>query len=314
MHLPLHPTCRHKPQQQQAMRVKMTHTPSRAEDAAAACAFAVSGPLFTPLWVPTRRPTCAVVSSAPSLRGAGCGHAIDSHEVVLRMNHAPTRGYERDAGARTTIAVLNSHHVRALRRAKPAAQACATPTSLLFFGDEWLPTDNETAVAATLNLATKGGGAGGAGGRPCRVPAQVGVKALQLSPNVGAWRGAVVTAFNAALHSAGRRRGSRIPTAGFYAVHAALGLCRRVSLFGFREDGAGDANAKGDSGRSADGLRNATRMHYWADEVQPGTGAAALRASHARTRHYHDMELEHEYFRRLWEDRDEGGVVHVCAV
>jgi hypothetical protein len=36
---------------------------------------------------------------------------LDSHDLVLRFNHAPTKGFEEDVGRKTTIRVLNSQVV-----------------------------------------------------------------------------------------------------------------------------------------------------------------------------------------------------------
>ena len=49
-----------------------------------------------------------VVSSAGSLLGSGLGNFIDSHDLVLRFNNAPTEQHERDVGRKTSIRIVNS--------------------------------------------------------------------------------------------------------------------------------------------------------------------------------------------------------------
>ena len=61
--------------------------------------------------------TCAVVSSAGSLKGSGLGTFIDSHDIVLRFNNAPTDNFAKDVGKKTTIRIVNSQVV-----AKPQFQ------------------------------------------------------------------------------------------------------------------------------------------------------------------------------------------------
>lgn len=110
------------------------------------------------------------------------------------------------------------------------------------------------------------------------MPRRIGRKALKLSASMGAWRGAINAAFNEGVLRANGRRvgsrlrrvGSRLPSAGFYAVHAAIALCRSVTLFGFGS--------------------NATEgpFHYFSEEPEPRAG-----------KHHHDIALEHAYYRHL---------------
>ncbi|KAJ8960809.1 hypothetical protein NQ318_020105, partial [Aromia moschata] len=55
--------------------------------------------------------SCAIVASAGALRHSNLGSLIDSHDLVLRFNHAPTKGFSRDVGKKTTVRVLNSQVV-----------------------------------------------------------------------------------------------------------------------------------------------------------------------------------------------------------
>ncbi|XP_038209036.1 beta-galactoside alpha-2,6-sialyltransferase 1 [Zerene cesonia] len=54
---------------------------------------------------------CAVVTSAGALRNSRFGEFIDSHDMVLRFNNAPTENYTEDVGSKTTFRILNSQVV-----------------------------------------------------------------------------------------------------------------------------------------------------------------------------------------------------------
>ncbi|XP_033631344.1 alpha-N-acetyl-neuraminyl-2,3-beta-galactosyl-1,3-N-acetyl-galactosaminide alpha-2,6-sialyltransferase-like [Asterias rubens] len=55
---------------------------------------------------------CAIVSSSGQLLGTGAGPQIDNNDCVFRMNNAPTKGYERDVGQRTTARVIGHVNLR----------------------------------------------------------------------------------------------------------------------------------------------------------------------------------------------------------
>nr|XP_021515174.1 alpha-N-acetyl-neuraminyl-2,3-beta-galactosyl-1,3-N-acetyl-galactosaminide alpha-2,6-sialyltransferase isoform X2 [Meriones unguiculatus] len=60
--------------------------------------------------------SCAVVSSSGQMLGSGLGAQIDGAECVLRMNQAPTVGFEKDVGQRSTLRVISHTSVPLLLR------------------------------------------------------------------------------------------------------------------------------------------------------------------------------------------------------
>ncbi|XP_061879265.1 alpha-N-acetylgalactosaminide alpha-2,6-sialyltransferase 3 isoform X2 [Entelurus aequoreus] len=50
---------------------------------------------------------CSVVSSSGQMLGQAAGALIDRSPCIWRMNNAPTRGFERDVGRRTTLRVVS---------------------------------------------------------------------------------------------------------------------------------------------------------------------------------------------------------------
>lgn len=51
--------------------------------------------------------TCALVSFSGMLLDSNAGSQIDSADCVFRLNSAPTLGYERDVGSKTTVRVFS---------------------------------------------------------------------------------------------------------------------------------------------------------------------------------------------------------------
>lgn len=59
----------------------------------------------SPVFPRDERRICAVVGASRNLLGSGYGRLIDAHDVVFRVNRAPTEDYDSDVGEKTT------HHV-----------------------------------------------------------------------------------------------------------------------------------------------------------------------------------------------------------
>ncbi|KAI3511898.1 hypothetical protein L1887_19058 [Cichorium endivia] len=53
--------------------------------------------------------TCAVVGNSGILLKTDLGGLIDSHEFVIRLNNARTGGYERNVGSKTSLSFVNSN-------------------------------------------------------------------------------------------------------------------------------------------------------------------------------------------------------------
>ncbi|KAI4464393.1 beta-galactoside alpha-26-sialyltransferase [Holotrichia oblita] len=62
----------------------------------------------TDLFENTRFNSCAIISSAGSFTNSSSGKLIDSYDLVLRFNNAPTKGFAKDVGKKTTVRILNS--------------------------------------------------------------------------------------------------------------------------------------------------------------------------------------------------------------
>ncbi|EDO41349.1 predicted protein, partial [Nematostella vectensis] len=50
--------------------------------------------------------TCALVTNSADLLGSNAGSVIDSSDCVIRLNTAPTAGFELDVGGKTTVRIV----------------------------------------------------------------------------------------------------------------------------------------------------------------------------------------------------------------
>ncbi|XP_078082427.1 alpha-N-acetylgalactosaminide alpha-2,6-sialyltransferase 6-like isoform X2 [Mustelus asterias] len=62
---------------------------------------------------------CALITSSSHLLGSELGSQIDKTECTIRMNDAPTTGYEKDVGSKTTLRIVaHSSVYRVIRKPK----------------------------------------------------------------------------------------------------------------------------------------------------------------------------------------------------
>ena len=138
--------------------------------------------------------TCAVVGSAGRLRDSRLGAAIDAHDAIIRINAAPTRGFETAVGQRTTWRVHNSE--------KP-----------------WFMASLNTPELQVVVCHTAWIGA-------CQHQAFSGL----WSANASIINPVLYSQLWGLLK---RPKGKQAPSTGLLAIALALGVCDRVRLFGF---------------------------------------------------------------------------------
>ena len=261
------------------------------------CVFNFTSPFFESHQGGADRYTrsCAVVSSSGVLNGSCCGRTIDAHDMIIRLNWAPTIPFEQDVGSVTTIQVLNSYNADKLRHSGTRrAMACANKSSLMFNGDIWQDDAAAAKLSAALNNMI------GCNKPPIRLGL---AKALKISAQNGAfaasklhapplradWMGGAVEATFRRAWRLSHRRGVRLPTAGFYAVHAALAMCQSISLFGFIDNSLDSSFLESTPGNNSVATTTSA-FHYWGD-LHP------LEAK--RSNSTHDISFEHSYYQHL---------------
>ncbi|XP_037109271.1 CMP-N-acetylneuraminate-beta-galactosamide-alpha-2,3-sialyltransferase 2 [Syngnathus acus] len=163
-------------------------------------------------WDPARCLRCAVVGNSGNLRGAGYGAIIDGHNYIMRINLAPTVGYEEDAGGHTT------HHFMYPESAKNLA---ANVSFVL------IPFKTLDLVWITSALST---GQIRFTYAPVKQFLRVDKDKVQIfNP-----------AFFKYIHDHWTRHHGRYPSTGMLVLFFALHVCDEVNVFGFGADGRGN--------------------------------------------------------------------------
>uniref|UniRef100_A0A665UH91 Alpha-N-acetylgalactosaminide alpha-2,6-sialyltransferase 6 n=1 Tax=Echeneis naucrates TaxID=173247 RepID=A0A665UH91_ECHNA len=78
--------------------------------------------------------TCALVTSSAQLTGRKRGQEIDRSECVIRMNDAPSVGYEQDVGQRTSLRVVAHSSLQRVLRSRQELLNASQDTVFIFWG------------------------------------------------------------------------------------------------------------------------------------------------------------------------------------
>ncbi|CAI5657301.1 unnamed protein product [Oreochromis niloticus] len=191
---------------------------------------------------PDRCRSCAVVGNSGNLRGSHYGPMIDAHDIVIRINRGRTKGYETDAGTKTT------HHVMY----PESATRLDNTTNLLFFP---FKTPDFLWLLKALNPRKNG----------APNSSKIANKDLVAPQIVQELRDALVQfweeihhntiirsvprhsqvmilhpAFMKYVHEVWLRKRGAYPSTGFLTVVLSLLMCDEVNVFGFGADSEGN--------------------------------------------------------------------------
>ncbi|XP_070697972.1 ST3 beta-galactoside alpha-2,3-sialyltransferase 8 [Pempheris klunzingeri] len=192
---------------------------------------------FRPL--PSRCRSCAVVGNSGNLRQSGHGSLINSHDSVIRMNKAVTRGFESDVGNRTT------HHFLYPESAVDIEHGVSLVLLPFKLRDlEWLTSALSTGEVKMTYMRVKE-----------RVEADKD-KVLVLNP-----------VFFKYVHDRWTEHHGRYPSTGMLAIIFALHTCDKVSVFGYGADQQGNWHHYWEENRYAGAFRK-TGVHSADFETQ----------------------------------------------
>ncbi|XP_029946813.1 ST3 beta-galactoside alpha-2,3-sialyltransferase 8 [Salarias fasciatus] len=182
--------------------------------------------------LPSRCRSCAVVGNSGNLRQSAHGNLINSHDTVIRMNKAVTRGFENDVGNRTT------HHFLYPESAVDIEHG----VSLVL-----LPFKLRDMEWVTSALST----------------GQVKMTYMRVRERINADKDKVLVVnpvFFKYVHDHWTEHHGRYPSTGMMAIVFALHICDQVSVFGYGADQQGNWHHYWEDNRYAGAFRK-TGVH-----------------------------------------------------
>uniref|UniRef100_A0A671UST1 CMP-N-acetylneuraminate-beta-galactosamide-alpha-2,3-sialyltransferase 2 n=2 Tax=Sparus aurata TaxID=8175 RepID=A0A671UST1_SPAAU len=161
---------------------------------------------------PNRCRTCALVGNSVNLKGSHYGPEIDSHDIVIRINHGRTKGYEADVGTRTTHHIMypesavdldNSTHLVLVPFKIQDLEWLMKAFTTGFYGKSYVPVKSHIAANEELVMV-------------------------------------VNPAFMRCVHDSWLSKKGQYPSTGFMALILALRVCDEVHVFGYGADDDGN--------------------------------------------------------------------------
>ncbi|PKU46476.1 alpha-n-acetylgalactosaminide alpha- -sialyltransferase 5 [Limosa lapponica baueri] len=152
-----HPEPRRRQQQQQQVAAEPSRPPGRGQHRPALPVGA--GLLEGYISVLEHKPlkmhckSCALVTSSGHLLGSKQGDRIDETECVIRMNDAPTRGYGKDVGNKTSLRVIAHSSIQRILRNRNELLNMSHGAVFIFWGpSSYMRRDGKGLVYNNLQL------------------------------------------------------------------------------------------------------------------------------------------------------------------
>ncbi|XP_077868930.1 alpha-N-acetylgalactosaminide alpha-2,6-sialyltransferase 5-like [Saccoglossus kowalevskii] len=98
---------------------------------------------------------CAVVSNSGQLIGRNAGPEIDRSDCVIRMNDAPTLGFEADVGTRTTLRIISFATINSFNPKKLFNSSNSADTVVFWSPRQFMLTNGSGWVFNTLSTYKK---------------------------------------------------------------------------------------------------------------------------------------------------------------
>ncbi|XP_069847549.1 CMP-N-acetylneuraminate-beta-galactosamide-alpha-2,3-sialyltransferase 1 [Dipodomys merriami] len=175
---------------------------------------------------------CAVVGNSGNLRESFYGAEIDSHDFVLRMNKAPTMGFEADVGSKTTHHLVYPESFRELGENVSMVLVPFKTTDL-----QWVISATTTGTITHTYVP---------------VPPKIKVKQDKILIYHPAF---IKYVFDNWLQGHGR-----YPSTGILSVIFSMHVCDEVDLYGFGADSKGNWHHYWENNPSAGAFRK-TGVH-----------------------------------------------------